>query len=174
MTALGGHRVFVLRQGSEGPTILLLHGLPASSYDWPALVECHPTRDRDVLAFDSSASGCRTSRRPELAAQAGGSPRRARRPLQGGRVYLVAHDMGTSVATELFARELEGRASISISAALLFNGSMLLHLAHPTIGQRLLMSLQPLGPLVLGRAGQRALVPPAAGIGVLAGPPAER
>ncbi|HMJ02755.1 MAG TPA: alpha/beta fold hydrolase, partial [Conexibacter sp.] len=60
-------------------------------------------------------------------------------------VVLVAHDMGTSVATELMARELEGRAQIEIAGALLFNGSILLDRASPTLGQKLLRSR--LGPL---------------------------
>ena len=38
--------------------------------------------------------------------------------------FVVAHDMGTSVATELFARELEGRLGFAVAGALLFNGSI--------------------------------------------------
>ena len=60
-------------------------------------------------------------------------------------VFVVGHDMGTSVATELMARDLRGELGIDLTGALLFNGSMLLHLAKPTIGQRLLRSR--LGPV---------------------------
>jgi len=155
VTALGRHHVFVLRQGTEGPTILLLHGFPSSSYDWRALLEQGPMRDRDVLAFDFLGFG--------LSDKPGGPNSLLRQAdlveelvarYSGGRVFLVAHDMGTSVATELFAREIDGRASISISGALLFNGSMLLHLARPTIGQRLLMSRA--GPLASRLSSERA------------------
>ena len=62
--------------------------------------------------------------------------------------------MGTSVATELMARDLRGELDFELTGALLFNGSMLLHLARPTIGQKLLRSR--LGPLFLAlddRAG---------------------
>lgn len=52
-------------------------------------------------------------------------------------VFLVAHDMGTSVATELMARELDGEQT-AIVGALLFNGSILLERAKPTLGQKLL------------------------------------
>ena len=48
------------------------------------------------------------------------------------RVFVVGHDMGTSVATELMARDLRGELGFAMSGALLFNGSMLLHLAKPT------------------------------------------
>jgi pimeloyl-ACP methyl ester carboxylesterase len=54
--------------------------------------------------------------------------------------FLVAHDMGTSVATELMARDLRGRLAFPLAGALLFNGSVLLDRASPTLGQRLLRS----------------------------------
>jgi pimeloyl-ACP methyl ester carboxylesterase len=46
--------------------------------------------------------------------------------------------MGTSVATELMARDLEGRLNADVVGALLFNGSIILELAQPTLGQKLL------------------------------------
>ena len=46
--------------------------------------------------------------------------------------------MGTSVATELMARDLRGELDMKMTGALLFNGSMLLRLAKPTIGQKML------------------------------------
>src|SRR5207245_2701876 len=58
----------------------------------------------------------------------------------GGPVFLAAHDMGTSVATELMARALAGELELEIAGALLFNGSILLHRASPTTGQKLLRS----------------------------------
>ncbi len=61
--------------------------------------------------------------------------------------------MGTSVATELMARDLRGELGIEIAGALLFNGSMLLHLAKPTIGQHLLRSR--LGPLAARLTSER-------------------
>jgi pimeloyl-ACP methyl ester carboxylesterase len=67
-------------------------------------------------------------------------------------VFLVAHDMGTSVATELMARELEGQQT-GIVGALLFNGSILLDRARPTLGQKLLRS--PVGPLAARLASER-------------------
>jgi pimeloyl-ACP methyl ester carboxylesterase len=153
--ALDDREVFVLRQGSEGPTIVLMHGFPSSSYDWRGLLEQPEMRDRDVLAFDFLGFGL--SDKPpgpnSLMTQADLVQELVRR-FTGGRVFIVAHDMGTSVASELFARELEGRAEVSISGALLFNGSMLLHLAKPTIGQRLLRSRA--GPL-LSRLGTQRL-----------------
>ena len=45
--------------------------------------------------------------------------------------FIVAHDMGTSVATELLARDLEGRLGFDLRGALLFNGSIVLDRATP-------------------------------------------
>ena len=69
------------------------------------------------------------------------------------RVFVVAHDMGTSVTTELIARDLRGELGFEMSGALLFNGSMLLHLAKPTPGQKLLRSR--LGPLFARLTNER-------------------
>ncbi len=140
-----GHELFVLRRSGAGPTLLFLHGFPSSSYDWRALLALNPGREviaLDFLGFGLSdkpadhlyALAWQADAVEELVARAGTPP-----------VYLVAHDMGTSVATELMARELEGRARIEIAGALLFNGSILLDRASPTIGQKLLRS--PLGPV---------------------------
>ena len=65
-------------------------------------------------------------------------------------MFIVAHDMGTSVATELMARDLDGSLTMEIAGVLLLNGSMVQGAASPTLGQRILRS--PLGP-VLSRLG---------------------
>ena len=68
-------------------------------------------------------------------------------------MFLVAHDMGTSVATELLARDLEGRLGFELAGALLFNGSIVLDRASLTLGQRLLRS--PLGALFARLSNER-------------------
>jgi pimeloyl-ACP methyl ester carboxylesterase len=69
-------------------------------------------------------------------------------------IVLVAHDMGTSVTTELLARDIEGRLRFKIAAMLLFNGSMVIERASLTISQKLLRSR--LGPLVARLSNERA------------------
>jgi pimeloyl-ACP methyl ester carboxylesterase len=151
---IGQHQVFVVRRRGRGPTLLLLHGFPSSSYDWRALLEAPEIRDRDVLAFDFIGFGL--SDKPpgpySLLTQADLVQELVTR-YADGEVFMIAHDMGTSVATELFARHLEGSSTISIAGAVLFNGSMLLHLARPTIGQRLLRGRA--GPLLARLSGER-------------------
>ncbi|HEY6771552.1 MAG TPA: alpha/beta hydrolase, partial [Solirubrobacterales bacterium] len=77
------------------------------------------------------------------------SPSAAERP----RVFLVAHDMGTSVATELMARDLDGSLEMEITGALLLNGSMIQGAASPTLGQRILRSA--VGPLISRLSSER-------------------
>jgi len=151
---VAGRLLYVQRRAGDGPLVLLLHGFPSSSYDWRALLALRP--ERASLAFDCLGFGLsdkpadheytlswQADAAEELVARAGSPP-----------VYVVAHDMGTSVATELFARELEGRARIEIAGALLFNGSILLDRASPTVGQKLLRSR--LGPLFARLTSERS------------------
>jgi len=142
---VAGRRLYVQRREGEGPLLLFLHGFPSSSYDWRELLALRPQRASllfDFLGFGLSDKpadhvytlGWQADAAEELVERAGSPP-----------VYVVAHDMGTSVATELFARELRGEAKLEIAGALLFNGSILLDRASPTVGQKLLRSR--LGPL---------------------------
>ena len=149
--ALARHRIFMVRRRGEGPTLVFLHGFPSCSYDFKALLDQPSLQRRDVLAFDFLRFGLseKPPGRNSLLIQADIVEELVGR-YTDGHVFLVAHDMGTSVATELFARELESRQAFDMAAALLFNGSMLLHLAHLTPAQKLLMSRA--GPL-LGRFG---------------------
>jgi len=151
---VGGHELFVHRRPGDGPAMLWLHGFPSSSYDWRGLLAAHP--GGDVLSFDFLGFGL--SDKPAdhgytLAWQADAAEELV---LRSGaeQVFVLAHDMGTSVATELMARELEGRARIGIGGALLFNGSILLDRASPTLGQKLLRS--PLGPVFARLSTERS------------------
>jgi pimeloyl-ACP methyl ester carboxylesterase len=143
-----GRELFVRRRGggAEAPLLLYLHGFPSSSYDWRELLALRPPGEASIC-FDFLGFGLSAKPRDHvytLAWQADAAEEIVRRA-GARRVFLVGHDMGTSVATELMARDLRGRLDFELCGALLFNGSMLLHLAKPTIGQRLLRG--PLGPL---------------------------
>lgn len=136
--------IHVHRREGDGPLLLLLHGFPSSGYDFRLVLDL--LAGARTLSFDCLGFGLSDKPRDhvyslswqadaaeELVSRAGSPP-----------VFVVAHDMGTSVATELFARDLRGELGIDIAGALLFNGSILLDRASPTIGQRLLRG--PLGP----------------------------
>ena len=154
---VSGRRLYVRRRDGEGPTLLLLHGFPSSSYDWRELMELRPRQA--ALAFDCLGFGLSEKPRDHvytLAWQADAAEELVRRA-GAPPVFIVAHDMGTSVATELMTRDMRGERGIRMTGAILFNGSMLLHLAKPTLGQELLRSrLGPIFSALTTRAGFRA------------------
>lgn len=149
-----GYGIHALRQEGEGPLLLLLHGFPSSSYDWRLLLDEIP--DRNVLAFDFLGFGFSDKPREHdysLFWQADLTEELVRRHGDGRPVSIVAHDMGTSVANELMARDLEGKLAMEIAGIMLFNGSMVLEAASPTPAQRALRSR--LGPLVARLSSER-------------------
>ena len=150
-----GRKLFVHRRpGAEEPLLLFLHGFPSSSYDWRELFELR--HGQATLAFDFLGFGLSEKPRDHLytlAWQADAAEELVRR-VGSPPVFVVGHDMGTSVATELMARDLRGELDMRLSGALLFNGSMLLHLAKPTVGQRMLRSR--LGPLFARLTNERS------------------
>jgi pimeloyl-ACP methyl ester carboxylesterase len=153
-----GRKLCVRRRGEGGagsPLLLYLHGFPSSSYDWRPLLELRPAGEPS-MAFDFLGFGLSEKPRDHtytLAWQADAAEELVRRA-GSPPVFLVGHDMGTSVATELMARDLRGELAMELSGALLFNGSMLLHLAQPTLGQKLLRSR--FGPLFARLTSERS------------------
>ena len=147
LTEVEGHRIFVRRRAGdpERPPVLLLHGYPSSSYDWRHLFEGldgHP-----LLAFDFLGFGLSAKPRDHvysLRGQADIAEELAKR-LGEDPVVMVSHDMGSSVATELLARDLEGQLSFELRSALLFNASMVRERASLLWSQKLLLSR--FGPL---------------------------
>lgn len=141
-----GRRIHCFHQPGEGPLLLLLHGFPTCSYDWRELIALEP--GRAILAFDFLGFGLSDKPRDHeytLAWQADLTEELVRRH-GGGPVHLVAHDMGTSVTTELLARDLEGRLETELAGVVLFDGSVIIERASLTLGQKLLRSRG--GPLL--------------------------
>jgi pimeloyl-ACP methyl ester carboxylesterase len=140
---IDGRRIFTRSVDGDGPLLVLLHGYPSSSYDWRQVL---PRLDgRRVLAFDFLGFGL--SAKPPLPRYSLLAQADLVTELVAGRdVVLVAHDMGTSVANELMARDLEQRLPFALRGVFLFNGSMVVEKAHLTPAQRALRSR--LGPLV--------------------------
>jgi pimeloyl-ACP methyl ester carboxylesterase len=149
-----GHAIHRFRRQGEGPLLLLLHGFPSSSYDWRLLLEEMP--GRNVLACDFLGFGLSAKPRDHdysLFWQADLIEELVRRHGAGRPVFIVAHDMGTSVANELMARELEGRSAMEVAGIVLFNGSIVLEVASPTPAQKALRSR--FGPLVARLSSER-------------------
>ena len=169
LTELAGHQIFTCRHAGSGPLLLFLHGFPSSSYDWRAtlglLDEC------SWLTLDFLGFGL--SDKPRDAVYSLFDQADIVEQLVAGEpcpVVLVAHDMGTSVATELLARDLEGTLSFRLAGVLLFNGSVIIARASLTWAQTALRST--LG--VIPAAEQPASVRPPPRLPVLRVSPPER
>ena len=136
-----GHQIHVFEQEGEGLPLVMLHGFPSSSYDWQPLID--RLEGRRILAFDFLGFGLSDKPRNHvysLAWQADLADELVRSTFPNEPVSLLAHDMGTSVATELFARDLERKLGFDIDGALLFNGSIVLAKASLTRSQKVLRS----------------------------------
>jgi pimeloyl-ACP methyl ester carboxylesterase len=138
---IGGRRIHVFDRDGAGPLLLLLHGFPSSSYDWRLLLDRE--KDRAVLAPDFLGFGLSEKPRDHeytLHWQADMAEDLVRRSDHDGPVFFLAHDMGTSVANELMARDIDGSLEMELVGGLLLNGSMVQDAASPTLGQRILRS----------------------------------
>jgi pimeloyl-ACP methyl ester carboxylesterase len=105
-----GRRIHLFGRDGSGPLLLLLHGFPSSSYDWRPLLDRET--EHAVLAPDFLGFGLSEKPRDHeytLHWQADLVEELVRHHGEGAPVFLVAHDMGTSVANELMARDLEGK-----------------------------------------------------------------
>jgi pimeloyl-ACP methyl ester carboxylesterase len=146
-------RVFVRSAPGDGPTLLLLHGYPSSSFDYREVVPL--LSGRAWLTLDFLGFGLSDKPRPHrysLFEQAD-IVQQVVAAATSGPVQLIAHDMGTSVATELLARDLQGQLPFELQRAVIGNGSVILQRASLRPAQKLLRS--PLGP-VLSRLSNRA------------------
>ena len=147
-------RIHVYEQDGDGPLLLLLHGFPSSSYDWRLLLERES--GRAVLAPDFLGFGLSEKPRDHsytLHWQADMVEEMVRRREGTREVFFLAHDMGTSVANELMARDIEGALEMDLRGGLLLNGSMIQDAASPTLGQRILRSA--VGPLFSRLSSER-------------------
>ena len=149
-TAAG--EVFVRTSDGNGPTILLLHGYPSSSFDYRHVVP--HLAGRRWVTLDFLGFGLSDKPRPHrysLFEQA--DIVQAVLADTAGPVEIVAHDMGTSVATELLARDIEGRLPFDLQAAVLTNGSVILDRASLRPIQKILRG--PLGPVAARLTNER-------------------
>ena len=147
-------KVFVSSAEGDGPTILLLHGYPSCSYDFRMVVP--HLAGRSWLAMDFLGFGLSDKPRPhryslleqadlvqDIVAETITRP-----------VAVLAHDMGTSVTTELLARDIHGRLPFEIERVVLTNGSVILERASLRPSQKLLRSrVGPVAARLINKGG---------------------
>jgi pimeloyl-ACP methyl ester carboxylesterase len=165
LVRVGSHDIFVLTEGASAggaesgagaagdlEPLLLLHGFPSSSYDFhlvlPRLADHHTVVVHDHLGFGLSDKPVNYSY--SLMEQADVALA-VWRSLGIKRGHLIAHDYGTSVATELMARAARGLLPIELASVTLSNGSVHIALAQLTPSQKLLRAPY-VGPLFAGLA----------------------
>jgi pimeloyl-ACP methyl ester carboxylesterase len=125
--------------GAGDPPILVLHGFPTSSWDFAGVLPRLSARRR-VILFDFLGYGLSDKPRDHaysLFEQADVATAVAR-AFGVERAHVWAHDMGTSVATELLARRERKVLPFGIQSLVLMNGSVFIEMAHLTLGQKVL------------------------------------
>jgi len=139
-----GKRVFLYERGG-GQSILMLHGFPTSGYDWRGVIDGLASTYRCV-ALDFPGYGL--SDKPEAYSYSlfpqTDVVEAIARELSITEAHVVSHDVGTSVHTELLAREQEGRLPFRMLSSTFLNGSMLQEMATITPFQKLLAANQTL------------------------------
>jgi pimeloyl-ACP methyl ester carboxylesterase len=135
-----GKRVFVYERG-EGPAVLLLHGFPTSGYDWRGVIDGLADAYRCVaLDFPGYGLSDKPAAYSYSLFQQTDVVEGLANALTVTEAHVVSHDVGTSVHTELLAREQEGRLGFRILTSTFLNGSMLQDMATITPFQKLLAS----------------------------------
>ncbi|MEM9544748.1 MAG: alpha/beta hydrolase [Bacteroidota bacterium] len=137
---IAGNEIYYrYRPGSTDHCICFLHGYPTSSLDYAHLFDSIPQEyhvvAHDFLGFGYSAkpiqNGYQLTDQADLTIA-------LYQFLKTKKIHIVAHDYGTSVATELIARHNEGDKSIDLQSITLCNGSMLIDMSKLRVIQRLL------------------------------------
>jgi len=150
-----GRGLFVVDTGGDGPTLVLLHGYPTSSHDYHRVLDGLAS-DYRVIVHDHLGFGLSEKPRDysyslhEQADMALG----LWRELGVESAHVLAHDYGTSVATEVLARWNLGVRPVDLRSVTLSNGSVHIELAHLRLIQKLLRN-RVLGPVVARLSSRR-------------------
>lgn len=132
---------------------MLLHGYPTSSYDWHAVLPLLGGRRVLMLDFLGFGLSDKPSGHAYSLSEQADIVEHVVGQLVDGPFHVVAHDMGTSVATELMARDLAGDLRFDLASVVLSNGSVILERATLRPIQRLMRS--PFGPVVGALSNRR-------------------
>jgi pimeloyl-ACP methyl ester carboxylesterase len=121
--------------------VLVLHGFPSSAFDFADAID-RVVAKRRVVALDFPGFGlsCKPPDHGYSLFEHADVVLEVARAVGLERAHVWAHDMGTSVATELLARRERALCPLAIESVTLMNGSVHVELAHLTVGQKLLRS----------------------------------
>jgi len=145
---VNGHELFYIDTGGDKPVLLILHGYPSASYDYHAVL---PTLSKKFRVIVHDHPGFGFSDKPldysySLMDQTS-VILKFWEHLEIKSGHILAHDYGTSIATEILARTKEGYKAIDFLSVTLSNGSVHIELAQLRTIQKLLKN-QMVGPLI--------------------------
>ncbi|MFK5890561.1 MAG: alpha/beta hydrolase [Flavobacteriaceae bacterium] len=136
------HNIFVIDTGGNfKTTIVILHGYPTSSYDFYKVLKPLSKKYRIVLhdhlgfGFSDKPSYEKYSLKTQASIA-----EKLWLKLNLQNIIVLAHDYGTSVATELIARQNENKLNIDFKGVILCNGSVHIELAKLRPIQKILKS----------------------------------
>lgn len=139
LVTINGHSVFVIDQGNSDKNLLILHGYPTSSYDYykvlPDLCENYRVIIHDHIGFGFSDKPTNFSYSLKDQATIALD---LWKHLRIKNATLFAHDYGTSIATEILARDNANEINLQIEKLILCNGSMHIELSQLRTIQKLL------------------------------------
>jgi len=149
---------YIDTETKDKPVLLILHGYPSASYDYHAVLSKFSKKFRviihDHLGFGFSDKPLNYSYtlvdQAEIILQLW-----EHLEIQSG--HILAHDYGTSIATEILARVSEGYRKIKFKSVTLTNGSVHIELAQLRTIQKLLKN-PTIGPLVANLSTKRLFV----------------
>ena len=138
--SLKGRNIFYrYRPGTTDIFLSFLHGYPTSSLDYHEILERIPS-EYNVIAHDHLGFG--RSDKPldsdYLLFEQADIANDLYAALGVKKLHIVAHDYGTSVATEIIARHNEGLLDYTIHSITLCNGSILIDMSKLRLIQKLL------------------------------------
>lgn len=132
-------------EGDATP-VCILHGFPTSSHDFARFVDLvAPSRRIVTLDFLGFGLSDKPVEHGYSIFEHADAVCAVVKATGLERVHLFAHDLGTSVATELCARKERDLLPFELASLTLMNGSVHVELAELTFGQLALRT--PLGPL---------------------------
>jgi len=142
------HNIFVIDKGNSNTTLAILHGYPTSSLDFYKVIDKLSNNYRviihDHLGFGFSdkplQDGYSLKTQADIA-------EKLWQKCNVKDIFILAHNYGTSVATELLARNNEKKLNVNLKGLILCNGSIHIELAKLRNIQKLLKS-NTFGPLV--------------------------
>ncbi len=153
-----GKQIFVVDKGTAAKTMVILHGYPTSSFDYWMVIDRLSQHFR-VIVHDHIGFGF--SEKPidysySLIDQANVALA-LWKSLNLHEVTILAHDYGTSVATEILAQLEEGYNELKVHSLILCNGSIHIELSQLRFIQKLLKN-KILGPIVAQLASERTFI----------------